>query len=103
MAFGLSPVPDVLRVAAGSGTGTFVINARTDTYFHGGADDAFAETIERATRYVEAGADCIFVPGVDDANTIRRLAIEIPAPPLGRNRIGRHTPRAAPPAPGDRQ
>ena len=44
------------------------------------AGDPFAETIERATRYVEAGADCIFVPGVDDADTIRRLAAEIPAP-----------------------
>ena len=26
------------------------------------------------------GADCIFVPGVDDADTIQRLAAEIPAP-----------------------
>ncbi len=59
--------------------GTFVINARTDTYFGTGAG-AFAETIERAARYVEAGADCIFVPGVDDADTIRHLAAEIPAP-----------------------
>ena len=31
-------------------------------------------------RYVEAGADCVFVPGVDDEDTIRRLAAEIPAP-----------------------
>ena len=60
--------------------GTFVINARTDTYFGAGSGDPFAETIERATSYVEAGADCIFVPGVDDADTIRRLAAEIPAP-----------------------
>ena len=35
---------------------------------------------ERATRYLEAGADCIFVPGVSDADTIRRLAAAIPAP-----------------------
>lgn len=60
--------------------GTFVINARTDTYFGARTGDAFSETVERATRYVEAGADCIFVPGVDDADTIRRLAAEIPAP-----------------------
>ena len=60
--------------------GTFVINARTDVYFGMGAGDPFAETIERATRYVDAGADCIFVPGVDEADTIRRLAAEIPAP-----------------------
>jgi len=65
---------------AATPAGTFVINARTDTYFGAGTRGAFSETIERATRYVEAGADCIFVPGVDDADTIRRLAVEIPAP-----------------------
>lgn len=59
---------------------TFVINARTDTYFGAGGGDVFAETIRRAMRYVDAGADCIFVPGVDDVDTIRRLAAEIPAP-----------------------
>ena len=40
----------------------------------------FAETIERAVRYVEAGADCVFVPGVAAADTIRRLATAIPGP-----------------------
>jgi 2-methylisocitrate lyase-like PEP mutase family enzyme len=65
---------------AAAPAGTFVINARTDTYFGAGTGDVFAETIERATRYIEAGADCIFVPGVDDADTIRRLADEIAAP-----------------------
>ncbi len=32
------------------------------------------------TRYVEAGADCVFVPGVVDEDTIRRLAAAIPGP-----------------------
>jgi 2-methylisocitrate lyase-like PEP mutase family enzyme len=59
---------------------TFVINARTDTYFGGTTDDVFAETVERALRYVEAGADCVFVPGVNDEDTIRRLAAATPAP-----------------------
>lgn len=60
--------------------GTFVINARTDTYFGAATGDVFTETIRRATRYVEAGADCIFVPGVEEPDTIRRLAAEITAP-----------------------
>lgn len=60
--------------------GTFVLNARVDTYFKRASAEPFAETIERAHRYVEAGADCIFVPGVADAETIHRLAEEIPAP-----------------------
>jgi len=70
----------IAAARAAAPAGTFVINARTDTYFGAGTGDVFAETIERATRYIEAGADCIFVPGVDDSDTIRRLAAEIPAP-----------------------
>jgi 2-methylisocitrate lyase-like PEP mutase family enzyme len=70
----------IAAARAAAPAGTFVINARTDTYFGAGTGQVFAETIERATRYVEAGADCVFVPGVDDAETIRRLAAEIPAP-----------------------
>ncbi|MFL6207014.1 MAG: isocitrate lyase/phosphoenolpyruvate mutase family protein [Acidimicrobiales bacterium] len=70
----------IAAARAAAPAGTFVINARTDTYFGAGTGDVFAETIERATRYVQAGADCIFVPGVDDAESIRRLAAEIPAP-----------------------
>ncbi|MEX0946922.1 MAG: isocitrate lyase/phosphoenolpyruvate mutase family protein [Acidimicrobiia bacterium] len=70
----------IAAARAAAPAGTFVINARTDTYFGAGTGDVFAETIERATRFVEAGADCVFVPGVDDAETIRRLAAEIPAP-----------------------
>lgn len=58
----------------------FVLNARTDAYFVGGVDDPFAETVERAQGYVAVGADCIFVPGVRDEETIRRLVHEIAAP-----------------------
>ena len=42
--------------------------------------DAFAETVERASRYLDAGADCVFVPGVVEEDTIRRLAAAIPGP-----------------------
>ena len=61
-------------------SGTFVLNARTDTYFAGTPGDAFAETVKRAVRYVQAGADCVFVPGVVEEDTIRRLAAAIPGP-----------------------
>jgi 2-methylisocitrate lyase-like PEP mutase family enzyme len=70
----------IAAARAAAPKGTFVINARTDTYFSDRDGDAFAETVERATRYVEAGADCVCVPGVDDEDAIRRLASEIPAP-----------------------
>ena len=70
------------RVAAARAAapgGTFVLNARTDTYLSGVSDPLDA-TVERTLRYVEAGADCVFVPGVTDEDEIRRLAEAIPAP-----------------------
>jgi 2-methylisocitrate lyase-like PEP mutase family enzyme len=81
---GLFEIEDaVARVAAARAAApstTFVLNARTDTYFAGTSGDPFPETVERATRYLDAGADCIFVPAVVEADTIRRLAAAIPGP-----------------------
>jgi 2-methylisocitrate lyase-like PEP mutase family enzyme len=73
-------VERVAAARAAAPTGTFVLNARTDTYFAGTSGDVFAETVERAVRYLEAGADCVFVPGVVEEDTIRRLAAAIPGP-----------------------
>jgi 2-methylisocitrate lyase-like PEP mutase family enzyme len=79
--FGIDEAVDRLVAArAAAPSGTFVLNARTDTYFAGTTGDAFAETVKRAARYLEAGADCIFVPGVVEQDTIRRLAAAIPGP-----------------------
>jgi 2-methylisocitrate lyase-like PEP mutase family enzyme len=79
--FGIDEAADRVATArAAAPAGTFVLNARTDTYLGGGPGDAFDETVERATRYLEAGADCIFVPGVVEQDDIRRLAAAIPAP-----------------------
>jgi len=58
-----------------------VINARTDVYHTPIAAEArFAETVTRAKVYLAAGADCIFVPFIDDAELIGRLAAAIPGP-----------------------
>ncbi|MDQ2681470.1 MAG: isocitrate lyase/phosphoenolpyruvate mutase family protein [Candidatus Eremiobacteraeota bacterium] len=59
-----------------------VINARTDVYLKsiGAPEGRFAATLERAKAYVEAGADCIFVPGVSDSGTIAKLVQAIAAP-----------------------
>ena len=79
--FDIDEAVDRLAAArAAAPSGTFVLNARTDTYFVGTTGDPFAETIQRAVRYLEAGADCVFVPGVVDEGTIRRLAAAIPGP-----------------------
>jgi len=57
----------------------FVLTARADCYLVGHAD-AFAESVRRANLFREAGADCLFVPGVSDADTIGRLVKEIDGP-----------------------
>lgn len=60
----------------------FVLNARTDVFLLQIGDPAgrFDETVRRANAYREAGADCLFVPGVADAETIGRLARAMKGP-----------------------
>jgi len=59
-----------------------VINARTDVYLAGVGEpgNRFAETVRRANAYREAGADCLFVPGVADLPTLTSLVREIKGP-----------------------
>jgi 2-methylisocitrate lyase-like PEP mutase family enzyme len=59
-----------------------VLNARTDPYLLKNADDTwrFEETVCRARVYRDAGADCIFVPGLNDAETIQRVLEVSPGP-----------------------
>ncbi len=70
------------RQAALAVEGDLVINARTDVYlFQVGAPETRLDaTIRRANLYRDAGADCIFVPGVVDAETITALARAIDGP-----------------------
>ena len=59
-----------------------VVNARTDVYWRevGDPERRLAEAVRRASAYLEAGADCVFVPGVKDPRTIAALVREIPGP-----------------------
>jgi 2-methylisocitrate lyase-like PEP mutase family enzyme len=61
---------------------SIVINARTDIFLAQLGDPAtrFERTVERLNQYRDAGADCLFVPGVKDAETIGRLAQAIRGP-----------------------
>ncbi len=71
----------IRRTAAEAGV-PLVINARTDVYLAGVGEPEgrFEHAVRRANAYREAGADCLFVPGVRDATLIRRLAQEIRGP-----------------------
>jgi len=59
-----------------------VINARTDVYLEKVGEPAtrFAETVRRLNAYREAGADCLFVPGVTDMPTLTQLVQSVAGP-----------------------
>jgi 2-methylisocitrate lyase-like PEP mutase family enzyme len=59
-----------------------VVNARTDIYLLqiGDAATRFERTVERLRAYRQAGADCLFAPGVRDRETISKLVKALAAP-----------------------
>lgn len=59
-----------------------VLNLRVDVYLDqvGSPETRYDETIRRGLAYRDAGADCIFVPGVRDAETIARLVHDLHCP-----------------------
>jgi len=71
-----------IREAASSAGVPFVLNARTDIYLMSIGPEAtrFERTVERLRAYREAGADCLFAPGVYDLETIQKLVQAVKAP-----------------------
>lgn len=69
------------REAADATGVPFTLNARTDVYWSGGSgSQAFDEAVRRANAYRAAGADCLFLPNVEDAALIRALVEAIDGP-----------------------
>lgn len=64
------------REAAGP---DFVLTARTDGQLLA-SPTTLADSIRRANLYREAGADCLYVPGVNDLDAIATLVQEIDGP-----------------------
>lgn len=64
-------------IAAGEAEGVpFVLNARTDVFVKGGdrpLDDKITDAVKRGRAFLDAGATSVFVPGLLDAETTRRL------------------------------
>src|SRR6516165_4779629 len=71
-----------MRDASASAGVPLVINARTDVYLMpiGPQETRFERTVERLRAYAQAGASCVFAPGVKDADTIARLVKAVEAP-----------------------
>ena len=59
-----------------------VLNARTDVYLAavGPVEKRYDEALRRAVAFRDAGADCIFIPGVKDAATISRFVRDLQCP-----------------------
>ena len=77
----LFPLPEQIariqaaRRAAHAAGIHLVINARTDAYWQAGVDpaEAMRGTLERGKAYLQAGADCIFIPGLRNPDHIKTV------------------------------
>lgn len=68
----------LIRTVKQRAPGVF-LNARVDTYWLG-VDASVPATLNRARRYVDAGADGIFVPGLAGKDDIGAVTTAIPVP-----------------------
>jgi 2-methylisocitrate lyase-like PEP mutase family enzyme len=71
-----------VREEAISSKVSVVLNARTDAYLLqvGPPEKRYEETLRRLSAFRDAGADCVFAPGLRDAETIQRLVAELGFP-----------------------
>ena len=81
LALQLERIKAVREVAVKCGV-LLVVNARTDVYLAqvGAPEKRYDETVRRLWAFRDAGAECVFAPGVRDAETIRRLVADVKCP-----------------------
>jgi 2-methylisocitrate lyase-like PEP mutase family enzyme len=77
----LEKIHAVREAAAGLGV-PLVLNARTDVYLLqvGDPENRYDEAVRRLSAFRDGGADCVFVPGLRDVETIRRLVADLRCP-----------------------
>ena len=80
-AHGVMPIDEMsnrikaARVAAMESNVPIVVTARTETFHLGPLGTSpFQTAIERGSAYLEAGADCVLVPGIQHVQVVERLA-----------------------------
>jgi len=71
-----------IREAALKAGVLLVLNARTDTHLPqvGPAENRYDQAVRRMVAYRDAGADCVFLPGVSDVETIQRAVRDVQCP-----------------------
>lgn len=59
-----------------------VLNARTDVYLAqvGEPSSRYDESLRRLSAYRDAGADCVFIPGIRDPEVIKRFVADLNCP-----------------------
>ena len=67
------------RAAADQAGFPFTLTARCEIFYFD-VENKYAEAVKRANLYREAGADCLFLPGGSEPETIRSLVNDIDAP-----------------------
>ncbi|WP_067247176.1 isocitrate lyase/PEP mutase family protein [Microbacterium resistens] len=75
LAESVAAVEAIIAAAEAEGV-PFVLNARTDAFVRAGGrpvEESVADAIARGRAYLEAGAHCVFVPGILDADVTRQL------------------------------
>jgi 2-methylisocitrate lyase-like PEP mutase family enzyme len=77
----LEKIAAVLENARGAGV-PLVLNARTDVYLRevGAPESRFDEALRRLSAFRNAGADCVFIPGVRDLPTVQRFVRDLGHP-----------------------
>ena len=71
----VAAVEAVVRAGAAEGV-PFVLNARTDAFLRAGdrdREEVLADAVQRGRAFLDAGAACVFVPGLLDEATVQRL------------------------------
>jgi 2-methylisocitrate lyase-like PEP mutase family enzyme len=71
---------EAAREAVEASGGPFVLTARSDALLLPDRRTALAESVRRANLYRLAGADCLYVPGASDRDTVATLVREIDGP-----------------------
>ena len=81
LALQVGKITTILKSTAKAGV-RIVVNARTDVFLRelGAPDARLGVAIERGKAYLAAGADCVFVPGVTDRETIAAIVSGIGGP-----------------------
>ncbi len=67
------------RQAADASNISYTLTARCEVYYTD-CDDPYAEAVKRLNTYREAGADCLFSPGLNDLTGLGKLVRDVDGP-----------------------